>query len=336
MDALAAVELCGRTRQGLAPLAALVAAGADKRRVAEAASPAVAALARVRPGVYAVTPLPPWPRHAVTQDGPSPVALLHVRAVLLSLGPGATACARTAAMVRGWGLLVEPRRALDVAVEHGRSRARLSGVRFRQRRELAREEVVVLAGHAALWVTTALQTALDCLMELPLVEAVVAVDSALRARSVTAAQLDAAVAALPGRREAGRARRALALCDERSGSVLESVLRVRMTLAGISGFVTQKELHDSGGTYVLRVDFCFEAARLVVEADGARWHPDPGVDRVKDNRLAAAGWRVLRFTWAEVVHETDWVIDLIRAAVAHVVLRTDDVHLIPGAEAQAA
>ncbi len=66
----------------------------------------------------------------------------------------------------------------------------------------------------------------------------------------------------------------------------------------------------------LRVDFCFRAARLVVEVDGARWHPDPRRDRQRDNALTALGWRVLRYAWADVVHEPERVLAEIRAALA--------------------
>jgi dephospho-CoA kinase len=54
----------------------------------------------------------------------------------------------------------------------------------------------------------------------------------------------------------------------------------------------------------------------VVEVDGRRWHPDPAVDRERDNRLAELGWRVLRFTWADVVHRPEVVVAAVRAALA--------------------
>ncbi len=329
MDIPAAVATCGRTRQGLAPLPALVRAGVDRRRLVEHAD-----VVRVRPRVYAMDPLPPWPQYVVTPEGLAPDHLAQVRAVLLSLGLRATASGRTAACLRGWQLLVEPARTVEVAVPHGRARTKLPHVRCRQRRSIPRELLCVVPGQDWLWVTTAIQTALDCLLELPLIEAVVAVDSALRAKDVTLAELAAAVAALPGRREAAKARRALELCDAASGSVLESVLRVRMLQADIGGFTCQRVLTGHDGRYVLRVDFCFEAARLVVEADGARWHQDGLLDRGTDNELAAAGWRVLRFTWAEVLHESERVLALIRAACG-APARTGDIHLAPPTAAAA-
>ena len=54
----------------------------------------------------------------------------------------------------------------------------------------------------------------------------------------------------------------------------------------------------------------------MVEADGSRWHPDPARDQGLDNRLGAAGWRVLRFTWAQVVHDPAAVLALLRDALS--------------------
>jgi very-short-patch-repair endonuclease len=99
--------------------------------------------------------------------------------------------------------------------------------------------------------------------------------------------------------------------------VLESVQRVRMVLAGLDGFATQVVLRAAPA---LRVDFCFPDARLVVEVDGARWHPEPQRDQQRDNVLAALGWRVLRFTWNEVVHDSAGVLVTVQAAL-------DTIHL---------
>lgn len=88
-----------------------------------------------------------------------------------------------------------------------------------------------------------------------------------------------------------------------------------MRLAGITGFATQRTVRSRNGLYVRRVDFCFEGARLVIEVDGQKWHGDPALDRAVDNRLVAAGWRVLRYTWAEVVHASAAVLAEIAEAL---------------------
>ena len=174
----------------------------------------------------------------VTEEGTSAAYVAHVRAVLLSLGAGATACGRTAAALRGWPLLVEPARTVEVAVPHGSRRSLVSCAKVAERRQLATELVTPLAGTASIAVTSAVQTVVDCCLYLPLLEAVVVIDSALRSRDVLLEDVRIAAARPPGVRDAQRVRRALDLCDPESGSVLESVLRVRMQRDGISGFAT--------------------------------------------------------------------------------------------------
>jgi very-short-patch-repair endonuclease len=252
------------------------------------------------------------PLFIVTDKGVAAAYVRRVRAVLLSLGDKATASGRTAAALWGWGMLVEPGRTVEVAVTHGRARSR-PGVKITQRRRLARSKVLAVTATETMWATTPAQTVVDCCLGLPLVEAVVVCDSALRSGDVSLAELWAAAKRLPGVREAARVRRALRLADVASGSVLESVLRVRMHLAGIGGFTSQYTVRVVDGV-MHRVDFCFVGARLIVETDGAKWHPDPTPDRLRDNALVAAGFRVLRYSWADVVHDAPRVTAEIAAA----------------------
>lgn len=308
-----AVEECGRLQHGLVTPKQLRAVGIGRSVLSRAL--ARGEVRRVRPGVYANGPLAPWPAHAVTHLGVAPELVQQVLAALLCLGQDATAGGRTAACLRGWGLLVEPQQEQDVVVAHFRGRAKLAGVRVLRRRTVQREQVRPLEDGAPIWVTTAAATVLDCCLLLPYEEAVVVCDSALRSGQVTLEELSAAATRVRGMRGARRVRRVLAGCDPESGSVLESVLRVRMTEDGIDGFATQQVVRDARGRHILRSDFCFAAVRLVVETDGSRWHPDPARDQGIDNRLAAAGWRVLRFTWRQVVHDPAAVLALIRAAL---------------------
>ena len=309
MDVAEVLRAAG-DRQGVLSRQELRCAGVSDAGLARAL--ARGRVVRVRRRVYALAPLPVLPRFLVTDHGVDPSVVPVVRAALLELGPAAAAAGRTAAVLRGWGLLHEPRRAVEVVVPHGHDCSPL-GVRARQARSLRAEDLVPLRGLAPLPVTTAVQTVLDCALTLPRLDATVVADSALRAGDVALDELREAVARLPGRREAARARRVVEGCDPECGSVLESVQRVRMVLAGLDGFATQTVLRAFP---LLRVDFCFAAARLVVEVDGARWHPDPARDRQRDNVLAALGWRVLRFTWHEVVHDSARVMATVKAALA--------------------
>lgn len=310
MDVAATIRELGRTSQGLVTSAQLVEAGVSRPALSRARN--AGQVVRVRRGVYAEQDLPPLPRHLVTNTGVAPEYVADVRAVLLALGRNAAAGGRTAAALYGWALLVEPR-LVEVVLTHGWD-LRAKGLRARQRRSAARSRVRVLPGTVRLRMTAPVQTVVDCALELPLLEAVVVCDSALRARAVTIDQLRRASVALPGVGGARQLRRVLELCDPRSGSVLESVLRVRLVLGGIGGFTTQAVLETL--PRVLRVDFCFEEQRLVIETDGARWHADTARDQARDNRLAVLGWRVLRVTWAQVLHEPEQVLADVHAALA--------------------
>lgn len=312
MDVRAALTQCSRATQGLATAADLRAVGITRTTLSRAR--ARGDVHRVHRGVYSCAPLMEWPQFVVGPQGVAPAFVQRVRAVLLALGEGAAASGATAACLRGWGLLHEPHRAVDVLVPMGR-RPRLAGVRSLQRSQPRTEALAVRPDEAPLWVTDAVSTVLDCIRHMKLKEAVVVCDSALRSRQVTLEQLQKAAQRLRGVRHAARVRRALCLSDPESGSVLESALRVDLVEAGLVGFATQRVVRDRDGRYLLRVDFCFEEQRLVVEADGARWHPDPHRDRTLDNRLGAAGWRVLRFTWSEVLHDPYAVLSLVRAAL---------------------
>lgn len=328
---LAEVVLDPRRTQGLMTPAMLRAAGVGRSVLSRAR--AAGEVTRVQPGVYARAPLEPLPRFVVTDKGIAPAYVAQVRAVLLSLGAGATACGRTAAALHGWGLLVEPSRTIEIAVGHGRGRARATRTRITQRRRLRRTQVEVLAGTQPLWLTTAVQTVIDCALTLTVIEAVVICDSALRAGDVTIAELLEAVRRQPGVREASRARRVVRMADPASGSVLESALRCRFILGGITGYTTQQVLRSDVGGHVLRTDFCFEGCRLVVETDGAKWHPDPVRDRQLDNRLVCLGYRVLRYTWADVVREADRVVGEVRQAIA---AGRPDIHVVTEVAARVA
>lgn len=312
-DVSAAIREFGRRKQGLCSVDELRNAGVSTWSLSRAVR--AGTVVRLCHRVYALEPAVPLPRFIVTDEGPSPTYVRRVRTALLSLGEDATAIGTTAAALRGWGLLVEPGGIVDAAAPHHRTRASRADVRVERRRQLDRELVQVLPGTAAMAVTSAVQTLLDCAIVLPLVEAVVVCDSALRAGAVTVDQVREACGPRRGTVGGRRLAKVLAYCDPASGSVLESVQRMLMILAGLTGFSTQHIVRDRDGRFLMRVDFAFEAERVIVEVDGFRWHPDGHLDRRRDNVLAGLGWRVLRFSWAEVIHEPQRVLADIAAAL---------------------
>jgi very-short-patch-repair endonuclease len=71
-----------------------------------------------------------------------------------------------------------------------------------------------------------------------------------------------------------------------------------------------------------RVDALVPAHRLIVEADGRRWHTrvaDFDRDRWRDNQAVANGYRVMRFTWTHLNHLAHDVIDLIEQTITNAV-----------------
>jgi very-short-patch-repair endonuclease len=63
-----------------------------------------------------------------------------------------------------------------------------------------------------------------------------------------------------------------------------------------------------------RVDLLLPDHRLIVEADGRRWHTrvaDFDRDTWRDNQATANGYGVLRFTWVHLHHLTDDVLGLV-------------------------
>ena len=64
-------------------------------------------------------------------------------------------------------------------------------------------------------------------------------------------------------------------------------------------------------------DFVWRAERLIVETDGRDAHLNAMSfedDRARDATLVASGWRVIRFTWRQIVAEPERVVAVLRAA----------------------
>lgn len=304
--------LCPASRQQLSSLRQLRAAGLSRHFLNIALDEEL--LQRVRRSVYSPVPLPLRGTYLLSDGVLDLGYLAEVRAVLLELGPRAMAGGRTAALLWGWDLAVEPSD-IEIVVPPGGITKR-PGVVITQ---LANPHAADRRVHGLDPIRTLqpLDTVLHCALTLPISEAVVIADSAMRQGTVTRKTLTKGVRrhhAKPGYR---RLRKVLDWSDEKSGSVLESLFRVLILEAGIvrprSQFVITR------GKTQMRVDFCWENLRLVVECDGRRFH-DPNdarnTDRRRDNTLESLSWRVLRFTWADIVHDPAYVLDMVRACLA--------------------
>ncbi len=133
---------------------------------------------------------------------------------------------------------------------------------------------------------------------------VAVLDSAVRARSTTTAQLAAGFGGTP------RLLRVMRLIDPSAESGTESIARVRMLEAGI-----EPRCQAKIGRW--RVDFLI-SRRVVVEVDGREFHDDESTftrDRRKAAELTALGLHVLHFSYAQVLYDWPTCLAAIRRAL---------------------
>jgi very-short-patch-repair endonuclease len=253
---------------------------------------------RVSRGVYRVTSAPPSPRTRLV-------------AGLAACGPGGVASHQSAAWLLG--LIERPPPRPHVTV-NGTRHPRPPGVIIHRR-------VGTVPSHSVggLRCTTPARTLIDlaAVVEHPTLEA--AVDRALSRRLVTVAQLDAATSPVRTTRRPGVAALRAHLIDRGDLGVPEpSVLESRMQRL----FRQQRlpvpaaEVSWEDGRY--RLDFAYPDRMVAAEVDGYAWHHSPEQverDTARRNRLQAAGWTVLVYTWRQVIREPQRVAAEIRGSL---------------------
>ena len=154
--------------------------------------------------------------------------------------------------------------------------------------------------HGRIPVTRPARTVLDLAGQIgpDLLEEVV--DDALCRRLTTVAHLRRRLEELGPRRGATTLRTILQAwnADGMPANVAEMRIARLLLDAGYTGFVPQYEIFHQG-EFVARVDLGDPEPKVAVETDSFRWHAGRGPfrsDRVRGNRIAAAGWTVLRAT----------------------------------------
>jgi very-short-patch-repair endonuclease len=86
--------------------------------------------------------------------------------------------------------------------------------------------------------------------------------------------------------------------------------------AGLPRPSRQKRIY--AGSRLMRIDFTYEAQRVMVEADGRRHHFDAEAferDRWRSNALIAKGWRLLRWTWRALCDDPETLCEELGAAL---------------------
>ncbi len=102
-----------------------------------------------------------------------------------------------------------------------------------------------------------------------------------------------------------RAARLIGRIGARSESYAESRCSYNLSVLGLCGFEQQVQVHEKG-RLVARVDFMDRVAKTVLFVDGAAKYVENGGARSQKeatqfNRLVALGYRIVRFTFAEVM-----------------------------------
>jgi very-short-patch-repair endonuclease len=160
-------------------------------------------------------------------------------------------------------------------------------------------------------VTTPLRTVLDCATRLPIEEALVIADAALRSGLVASDELIARAAVAPPQFRA-RVRRVAAEADSRAQSAFESLVR------GYSLDVPGLRLVPQVLVAGYHPDLYDERLRLAIECDSFEFH-SARVDLVRDceryNLFALHGETLIRFAWEHSMSRPDYVRSTLAEAV---------------------
>lgn len=149
--------------------------------------------------------------------------------------------------------------------------------------------------------------------------ALVALDAALHDGRCSTPEVEGIIARLAGLGAQAQGHRLIRLSDPRCESVGESRARLVLVELGVE-VRSQVDVYDEDGDLVGRVDFLVDGD-VVVEFDGAvKYEGAEGrealvAEKIREDRLRALGYRVVRLTWADL-DRPSYVAGLIRRARA--------------------
>lgn len=233
---------------------------------------------------------------------PSDSALL--RAALLHVGRDSALSHLTALHVWGHAAL---RRPLHLTIAQTSRRAGTQGLVVHRRNGfLVADHCVVRRG---LLVTHLPRSLVDSWPLLPVPERRPLLLDLVREREITPSDLRSSLAERPNLGGHRALAQAVDLAEDGCQSELEAM--------GVLGVFRHRSLPPSVGQLpvalggrTIRLDRAWPEVKLAVELDGARFHTDPEArrkDLSRDAALAAQGWIVLRFTYADVLKSPDSV-----------------------------
>jgi hypothetical protein len=228
-------------------------------------------------------------------------------AAVLACGDGAVLSHRSAAA--HWELLPTARTLVDVTTP--RTRRRVAGIDLHRSRSLDARDTT---NHHGIPITTVARTLLDLAATVRPDRLETALAQAERLQLYDHRAITDVIARNNGHRGRGGLARAAAQEPKLTRSELEVAFRKLVRRAGLpeplGNFILDAPDHPR-----LEVDFYFPAHHLVVETDGWETHGTKAAfksDRRKDAALTSVGYRVMRFTYDDVVHEPDTTVERLR------------------------
>jgi very-short-patch-repair endonuclease len=256
----------------------------------------------VHPGVYRIPGAPvTWEQRAL--------------AAVLAVSPYGALSHRSAAVA--WNLLSIDA-PIEVVVPRG-NHPDLDGVIVHRSVDLAREHMTMRDGT---WMTNPLRTMVDLGAVVPWWLVREALDSGVANKlfTVTAVAAERSRLAACGRDGCGVLAVALerSLLTDRMRSKLEARFARLCRRHGLPTAAFQHRVYEDD-RFLGQVDFAYPELKIAIEVDGMETHGSPTAveaDYARQNRLVAAGWIVIRFTWFQVSRR--------QAEVASIVRRTLD------------
>ncbi|QSR26968.1 hypothetical protein CFH99_15160 [Nocardioides aromaticivorans] len=223
------------------------------------------------------------------------------RAAQRALALGGRVAVLSAAVSHGWEVPSAPIRPW-IMFDHHASAAGAAGVEVVWG-DLSNERGLVLSER---------RTVLDCARRLPFDIALSVADSALR-HGVDHETFIADAARLRGKGSA-QAREVARLASPLAANPFESKLRALAIRAGLD-VLPQGEIQVRGRSdrqdFVVHPDVVDRGRRLAIEAESWEFHTSRKAferDCHRYTLLTLDGWTVLRFTWWQVMHDSDWVL----------------------------
>jgi very-short-patch-repair endonuclease len=261
---------------------------------------------RIYDGVYLVQPF------SMTEDA----ALL---AAILRAGEGAAASHRAAA-----GKLGLDGGFLHCVELYSRRWLRShNGLVIHRTNDLPTRDIVRFG---AIPVTNATRTLIDLGNVVDPSTLEIALESALHKRLTSIHKLRRRLDELAGRGRRGT-QAIRRLLEQRDPNLAAAASRLEIEFhnlarrGGLPEAVRQLEVVTPSG-HRRYIDFAYPEQLLGIEVGGREWHTGPVAERrdsVRHNELTAMGWRILYFSWTDVVQRAPYVLEAIRGELKRII-----------------